>query len=431
MGPNLFDFAQEKSHLYSSSYLMRILGGMVEWYIAKGIIKQSELIKDLKSLVNKKALIPLAYKVEEYFPDRSERFLCLREVVLQNQAQTRDIYQFLNQYPFRGYIATTYDIYVEEAYLAKWRSKLTRFYKTSIESAITACYSKQPFILKLYGDIENQDSITLSRQAAKGLAIFEHLEQLQQLVSNLPVLFIGFEPADNDLRILKDLIGEREFSPVEIISTTGLDKKGHLALEVKSSPRQSKVRESQGDHLDSTQNRTGGRLSKEEKKQKQLSKQRSVIEIFLSFVNSDKKIKERLEVYLNVIKRQRLENQNQEITITDKDNIGAGRDWKMEVEQKLNEVDIILLLVSIDFLNSEFCTEVEMECAITRHHEGKARVIPIILDSCPWHREKFRNLKALPDDGRPVDEWRKKDKAYANIAEGIEKAIDELSSSLC
>jgi hypothetical protein len=105
------------------------------------------------------------------------------------------------------------------------------------------------------------------------------------------------------------------------------------------------------------------------------------------------------------------------------DEIIAGQDWKKEIEEHLKQADVILLLVSFDFLKSELCYDIEIQPAIERHKEGKARVIPVILRTCPWQHESFGHLKALPANGKPVKKWTDVDDAYNNIIEGIRKAI--------
>jgi len=116
-----------------------------------------------------------------------------------------------------------------------------------------------------------------------------------------------------------------------------------------------------------------------------------------------------------------------EININDKDTIGVGHEWRQETERYLSEAHIILLLVSLDFLYSEFCMEVELTQAIARHRAKKARVIPIILESCPYHNEEFSCLKPLPEEGKPVNEWTPRSRAFSNIAAGIEQAIKQLA----
>jgi hypothetical protein len=87
---------------------------------------------------------------------------------------------------------------------------------------------------------------------------------------------------------------------------------------------------------------------------------------------------------------------------------------------------IILLLISIDFINSEYCYDTEMERAMERHQKGEARVIPIILRSCLWQYAPFAKLQALPKDAKAVQSWSDRDEALTDIVDGIGKVAEEL-----
>ena len=63
---------------------------------------------------------------------------------------------------------------------------------------------------------------------------------------------------------------------------------------------------------------------------------------------------------------------------------------------------IILLLISSDFIASDYCYSIEMQRALERHEKGEARVIPIILRSIDWKNSPFGKLQALPKDGTAV-----------------------------
>jgi hypothetical protein len=108
--------------------------------------------------------------------------------------------------------------------------------------------------------------------------------------------------------------------------------------------------------------------------------------------------------------------------------IGAGQEWKGQIDEHLNSARIILLLVSADFLDSGYCYDIEMKRAMARHEVGEARVIPIILKDCDWHSAPFGKLKALPKDGRAITgkTWKNQAEAFADVARGIRTALAEL-----
>ena len=85
-----------------------------------------------------------------------------------------------------------------------------------------------------------------------------------------------------------------------------------------------------------------------------------------------------------------------------------------------------MLLVSADFVASDYCYDVEMKRALERHDAGKARVIPIILRAVDWHSVPLGKLQALPKDGKPVTLWPDRDSAWNDVATGIRKVVEQL-----
>jgi len=106
--------------------------------------------------------------------------------------------------------------------------------------------------------------------------------------------------------------------------------------------------------------------------------------------------------------------------------IGAGDHWKQAIDRNLEEADIILLLISADFLASDYCFDIEMKTALERHAAGKALVIPVILRPVDWKATPFGGLQALPRNGQPVTTFENLDIAFEQVAAGIREAIEKL-----
>jgi hypothetical protein len=106
--------------------------------------------------------------------------------------------------------------------------------------------------------------------------------------------------------------------------------------------------------------------------------------------------------------------------------IQAGDEWKASIAARLASADIILLLVSIDFINSQYCYDVELELAMERNARGEAVVVPVILRHCLWHHTPFAKLQALPQDGKAVTAWPDRDEALTSVADGIRKIAESL-----
>src|SRR6266700_115949 len=143
--------------------------------------------------------------------------------------------------------------------------------------------------------------------------------------------------------------------------------------------------------------------------------------VFISYSHRDRAFCQKLETHLSNLRRQNV------IASWYDGNISPGTDWKSQIIEHLNTDQIILLLISADFMASDFCYSLEMTRAIARHDADQARVIPIILRPTDWKGAPFSKLKVLPTDGKAVTRWPSHDDAFEDIVQGIREAIDELT----
>lgn len=144
------------------------------------------------------------------------------------------------------------------------------------------------------------------------------------------------------------------------------------------------------------------------------------VTLFYSYSHKDEKLRDRLEKHLSILGRQGVISNWHDRRIT------AGDEWKGVIDKHLDSAEIILLLVSADFLASDYCYDIELKRALERHEEKTARVIPVILRSVDWNDAPFGKLQALPKDGKPVMEWNPSDKGFQNIARGIRAVVEQI-----
>ncbi|WP_437904702.1 toll/interleukin-1 receptor domain-containing protein [Sorangium sp. So ce327] len=144
------------------------------------------------------------------------------------------------------------------------------------------------------------------------------------------------------------------------------------------------------------------------------------ISVFFSYSHKDEVLRDELATHLKLLERAGV------IRSWYDRRIEAGEDWKAAIDSNLEEAQMILLLVSADFLASDYCYDIEMKRALARHDAGEAMVIPIILRECKWSRAPFAKLQALPKDARPVTSWANRDEAWTNVASGIESAAGRI-----
>jgi len=109
--------------------------------------------------------------------------------------------------------------------------------------------------------------------------------------------------------------------------------------------------------------------------------------------------------------------------------INAGEEWEEEIQKHLDSAHMILLLVSPDFMASDYCYSTEMERALQRHEKQEARVIPIILRPTAWKGAPFDKIQVLPTNARPVTDarsWISIDEALNDVTEKIGPIVTEL-----
>src|SRR6266567_804692 len=146
--------------------------------------------------------------------------------------------------------------------------------------------------------------------------------------------------------------------------------------------------------------------------------------VFFSYAHRDKWLRDRLEAHLSNLKYRGL------ITTWYDREIGAGEEWARQIDIYLNKAHIILLLISADFMASQYCYSVEMKQALERHERREADVIPILLRPVLYTDAPFAKLQMLPTNGRPVIRWRDRDSAFFDIACGIERVAQKYSAQL-
>lgn len=154
------------------------------------------------------------------------------------------------------------------------------------------------------------------------------------------------------------------------------------------------------------------------------------INMFVIYAREDKSTKLNLLRHLNQFK------EAFNLFIWHDDQIEPGQLWKPHIESRLNHTDIFLLLVSVDFMNSQFIRQTEFKAAIDRHKENKSVVIPVIIDYCQWDIDfrlidytfNIKQLQVLPEEGRPIGDWNTPDKAYNNVAAGVRKVLTSIKN---
>ena len=99
--------------------------------------------------------------------------------------------------------------------------------------------------------------------------------------------------------------------------------------------------------------------------------------------------------------------------------------WEREIDAHINTADIVLLLISAAYMDSDYAYGIEMQRALQRHNANEARVIPVILRPCDWSYAPFTSLQCLPRDGKAITLWDNQDLAWNDVTAGIRQVIED------
>ncbi len=146
------------------------------------------------------------------------------------------------------------------------------------------------------------------------------------------------------------------------------------------------------------------------------------LKIFLSYSHEDEAMKAQLDKNLIMLKK------SNKIDVWQDRKIMAGDVWDESIANALAAADIILLLISVDFNNSQYIWDKELKVALERHERNEARVIPVILRTCEWSEMPYAKLQALPTGAKPISSFSDADAAYTDAAKGIRAVVDYMLS---
>lgn len=141
------------------------------------------------------------------------------------------------------------------------------------------------------------------------------------------------------------------------------------------------------------------------------------ITLLYSYSHKDEKLRDELATHLAILKRQGL------IKEWHDRRIAGGEEWEDVIDAHLESANVILLLVSADFIASDYCWGKEMARALERHESHEAYIIPVIIRPVDWSAAPFGKLQALPRNARPVTMWNNRDAAWLDITKGIRKQM--------
>ncbi len=148
--------------------------------------------------------------------------------------------------------------------------------------------------------------------------------------------------------------------------------------------------------------------------------------LFLSYSSRDRAFVDQLRAHLRVLERNNLIS-----TWYDRE-IAPGMEWDRKIKRQLAESDVVVLMLSPDFLNSDYIWDVELEKALEMHEAKRATIVPVLLRSCLWADTpiaRIQNANIVPKKAEPIDLAPNRDQAWHAVVEGIKRAIDPTAST--
>lgn len=145
--------------------------------------------------------------------------------------------------------------------------------------------------------------------------------------------------------------------------------------------------------------------------------------LFFSYSHKDEMFRDELETHLSMLKRQGI------IEPWHDRRIDAGSELDGVISQELETADIILLLVSPYFLDSNYCYDIELQRAIEKHKKGEAKIIPVIVNSCDWKNSPLVDLLVIPTDGKPISKYSNHHDAFLEITTAIRNVAEKIAPS--
>jgi tetratricopeptide (TPR) repeat protein len=145
------------------------------------------------------------------------------------------------------------------------------------------------------------------------------------------------------------------------------------------------------------------------------------LKVFVSYSHQDDALRQRLDVHLSLLKRQGV------LEVWHDRRLQGGEHWEEAIDQALEEADIVLLLISPDFIASDYCYGRELTAALERDRRNEAVVVPLLLHPCDWQSAPFARCQAFPRDNQPISVHpRGEDAAFSLVAAELRRLAETL-----
>ena len=141
--------------------------------------------------------------------------------------------------------------------------------------------------------------------------------------------------------------------------------------------------------------------------------------VFISYSKIDSQHLIKLENHLSVLKR------NGTIGTWNCRKLLPGEKWDGKIRTELEEADLILFLVSDDFLATDYIWDIEIKRAIERDNDpnDSVTVVPIIVRSCDWEDSPLGIFNTAPKKAQVINSSKDIDEAWTSVVKDLKKIL--------
>lgn len=148
--------------------------------------------------------------------------------------------------------------------------------------------------------------------------------------------------------------------------------------------------------------------------------EKQAVKIFISYSRKDQKYKEDLVEFLAPMRRRGI------IESWSDTDLEHGAKWEEQLLKELDDADIVVLLVSPSFYNSDYIHDKELPKVLEKYEEEGIAVVPVLIRPSPFKNTELSTFTALPPDAKPVSEYASKDKAWMEVTKGLTRVIQRI-----
>lgn len=145
------------------------------------------------------------------------------------------------------------------------------------------------------------------------------------------------------------------------------------------------------------------------------------LNLFISYSHKDEEYFKEFKNHLITLKRNNIIHDYDDLKLIPGDAVDD------EIMKMLEKADIIAFLISIDFLTSEYCYEIELKHALSRLENGEIRILPIIIRQCKWQDSIFKTYLSATKNGNPVSKYTDHDEAWCEVVDNIKRLCTKIN----